>query len=834
MKKILSLVLVLSLVLGTFSFAFADGHLPEDVVGEDSEEAVATLMALGVVNGYPDGTYKPEKTVTRAEMAKLLVEAQGYGQLAAGSTASFSDAQGHWAESYIGFAASMNIVVGYPDGTFKPDATMTIDEAMTMVIRALGYTDASIKGTWPTNYKVKALDLELTDGLSALSGGAARGDVAMLLFNALEVNLVEVNSDDEAVKDEDRLFIDRIGKKVDMSEEENAADQIVQPEDVYGDDAWDTAIDMTPYLFHTLTYYLNADDEVAYVSEVQTNELAGTVVATTPGAITLDDDDDTEFDVAGAPLFLNGDEASVEADTLDVDQADVTVVYDEDDNDKVLGVVAWDYELKTNVNYSTRTPLALSRGSSKDLPAMENDDDDLVLDEENLTIEGDVDKLEDIDTDDLVYYYASEDESDEYPGKVKLLVVRDTFEGKYTKKVDSDTWVFGGEELDKSVDAVSSWTKTPTLGTEYKLVLDKNGDLYDIQEATDDTTVDEDYALFIKESDGVLVDEADVYIVDTMPKVRLFTAGGDDVLYEIDIADLEDETDDWTTDGAIELSDTAGNFKVQYVAGTTNIDVTVNINEEDLVEYTLNDDGQLDSIETFGQTYDTVGYDRDNMLLDDSYDVVDDTVIFSVQGASNWTDWTVEEETYLTDEETNDLEINFIVDTDDYFVKVIVVNDGGDQTDPDTVYAMITDYAEAYDEEQDEAVFEITALVDGEEVIYLTEDASAADADIYDPYVDNVDLAVLTFDDGLVEKVEKADDVDTDKMDFVVDEIEGMKLRSETDGKLYTITEDASVFLVDGTDVETVTFDDILSGDNVELYDKNSDGEFGVVVITIQ
>jgi len=834
MKKILSLVLVLSLVLGTFSFAFADGHLPEDVVGEDSEEAVATLMALGVVNGYPDGTYKPEKTVTRAEMAKLLVEAQGYGQLAAGSTASFSDAQGHWAESYIGFAASMNIVVGYPDGTFKPDATMTIDEAMTMVIRALGYTDASIKGTWPTNYKVKALDLELTDGLSALSGGAARGDVAMLLFNALEVNLVEVNSDDEAVKDEDRLFIDRIGKKVDMSEEENAADQIVQPEDVYGDDAWDTAIDMTPYLFHTLTYYLNADDEVAYVSEVQTNELAGTVVATTPGAITLDDDDDTEFDVAGAPLFLNGDEASVEADTLDVDQADVTVVYDEDDNDKVLGVVAWDYELKTNVNYSTRTPLALSRGSSKDLPAMENDDDDLVLDEENLTIEGDVDKLEDIDTDDLVYYYASEDESDEYPGKVKLLVVRDTFEGKYTKKVDSDTWVFGGEELDKSVDAVSSWTKTPTLGTEYKLVLDKNGDLYDIQEATDDTTVDEDYALFIKESDGVLVDEAGVYIVDTMPKVRLFTAGGDDVLYEIDIADLEDETDDWTTDGAIELSDTAGNFKVQYVAGTTNIDVTVNINEEDLVEYTLNDDGQLDSIETFGQTYDTVGYDRDNMLLDDSYDVVDDTVIFSVQGASNWTDWTVEEETYLTDEETNDLEINFIVDTDDYFVKVIVVNDGGDQTDPDTVYAMITDYAEAYDEEQDEAVFEITALVDGEEVIYLTEDASAADADIYDPYVDNVDLAVLTFDDGLVEKVEKADDVDTDKMDFVVDEIEGMKLRSETDGKLYTITEDASVFLVDGTDVETVTFDDILSGDNVELYDKNSDGEFGVVVITIQ
>ena len=161
MKKILSLVLVLSLVLGTFSFAFA--ATPEDVVGEDYQEAVETLMALGVVNGYPDGTYKPEKAVTRAEMTKLLVEAQGYGELAMGAKASFTDAQGHWAEAYIGFAASMDIVNGYPDGTFKPDAVMTMDEALTMVVRALGYTDDVLKGSWPTNYKVKALDLDVTD-----------------------------------------------------------------------------------------------------------------------------------------------------------------------------------------------------------------------------------------------------------------------------------------------------------------------------------------------------------------------------------------------------------------------------------------------------------------------------------------------------------------------------------------------------------------------------------------------------------------------------------------------------------------------------------------------
>src|SRR6056297_4323366 len=217
MKKILSLVLVLSLVLGTFSFAFADGHLPSDVVGEDSEKAVATLMALGVVDGYDDGTYKPEKAVTRAEMAKLLVEALGYGELAEGATTSFVDAQGHWAESYIGFAASMDLVLGYPDGTFKPDVVMSMDEAMTMVIRALGYTDEVLKGTWPTNYKVKALDLELTDGLSSLSGEGLRGNVAILLYNALDEKIVEVfkNSDGyvELKDSEVGNLIDKVGDK---------------------------------------------------------------------------------------------------------------------------------------------------------------------------------------------------------------------------------------------------------------------------------------------------------------------------------------------------------------------------------------------------------------------------------------------------------------------------------------------------------------------------------------------------------------------------------------------------------------------------------------------
>ena len=77
MRKVLSFVLVLALVLGSFSMAFGASY--SDMAGEDSSEAVAVLSALGVVSGYPDGTFGPDKIVTRGEMAKLIVSALGLG-----------------------------------------------------------------------------------------------------------------------------------------------------------------------------------------------------------------------------------------------------------------------------------------------------------------------------------------------------------------------------------------------------------------------------------------------------------------------------------------------------------------------------------------------------------------------------------------------------------------------------------------------------------------------------------------------------------------------------------------------------------------------------------
>ena len=76
MKKVLSLVLVLAMILGSFSMVFASQYSDVKDTAEYAE-AVSVLSGLGVVGGFPDGTFKPEEGVTRAQMATMIVNALG-------------------------------------------------------------------------------------------------------------------------------------------------------------------------------------------------------------------------------------------------------------------------------------------------------------------------------------------------------------------------------------------------------------------------------------------------------------------------------------------------------------------------------------------------------------------------------------------------------------------------------------------------------------------------------------------------------------------------------------------------------------------------------------
>lgn len=109
--------------------------MPSDLKGHWAQESVNNLIEQGVLNGYPDGTFRPDQSITRAELAKTLAVA--YGFQSSGVQDVFPDTQGHWAQDYIVALAHNEIITGYPNGSFKPEAPVTRAEMVTMLTRLL-------------------------------------------------------------------------------------------------------------------------------------------------------------------------------------------------------------------------------------------------------------------------------------------------------------------------------------------------------------------------------------------------------------------------------------------------------------------------------------------------------------------------------------------------------------------------------------------------------------------------------------------------------------------------------------------------------------------------
>jgi uncharacterized protein YjdB len=194
MKKSLALVLALVMVLSSFSFVSAADY--SDVEGTMYEEPVARLSKLEVLKGYPDGSFKPEGSITRAEFAAVAVRARGLAgvaEAAAGLPSGFVDVPAtHWAAGYVGTAGSMGIVNGIGNGMFAPNALVKYEEAVTMLVRALGYEyDAQTKGGYPFGYLIVAEEIGLLDDARGTQGTfASRGLVAQLTDNALEIPMM--------------------------------------------------------------------------------------------------------------------------------------------------------------------------------------------------------------------------------------------------------------------------------------------------------------------------------------------------------------------------------------------------------------------------------------------------------------------------------------------------------------------------------------------------------------------------------------------------------------------------------------------------------------------
>ena len=125
-----------------------------DVSADDwFNNAVSTLTNAGVLDGYEDGTFKPNGNITRAEFATITAR---FFEATYDGENLFPDIEGHWAQDYINEAANAGIVNGYEDGTFRPQQYITRAEAVTMVNRTIErHPDADHllddMITWPDN-----------------------------------------------------------------------------------------------------------------------------------------------------------------------------------------------------------------------------------------------------------------------------------------------------------------------------------------------------------------------------------------------------------------------------------------------------------------------------------------------------------------------------------------------------------------------------------------------------------------------------------------------------------------------------------------------------------
>ena len=191
-KRVFSLLLALVLTLSAAAIPASAAESFSDVTDKKTAQNVEVLRLLGVIEGNGAGQFNPSGLLTRAEFCKMVVVLMGKGSDAMRykTVTIFPDVRAtHWAAGYINLAVRQSepkLLAGLPDGTFQPDSYITYGQAVTILMRVLGFADKDSGGIWPDGY----INLAKSTGVSAgvnLTGSAniTRAQAAQLFVNVL-------------------------------------------------------------------------------------------------------------------------------------------------------------------------------------------------------------------------------------------------------------------------------------------------------------------------------------------------------------------------------------------------------------------------------------------------------------------------------------------------------------------------------------------------------------------------------------------------------------------------------------------------------------------------
>ena len=190
MKKILCGIVALIMLLATMIPASANNIT---LIAKDYEAtpAISVLKSLGIVIGDEKGNLNLDKDITRAEFSTILLRLMGVSNAANTQTATvFEDVpSSHWASGVINYCYNSKIILGYGDNKFGPDDELTFEQAVKMIVCALGYEEmATSKGTYPAGYLTVATDIGL---LENCDNSNARINIFTMCYNALDIPVME-------------------------------------------------------------------------------------------------------------------------------------------------------------------------------------------------------------------------------------------------------------------------------------------------------------------------------------------------------------------------------------------------------------------------------------------------------------------------------------------------------------------------------------------------------------------------------------------------------------------------------------------------------------------
>lgn len=218
-RRILSLILAVAMLLSVavMHISAADLVLTDIDASSVEGKAVNKLVSRGIINGYEDGTYRPNNSISRAEFCVVMVKFQGQQdyinpEALTGFEDLDTDENYAWARPYVAKAVDLGIINGFEDKTFRAADPVTYEQAIKMIVCALGYEKEGMKptiaGDWSSGYLAQAMKLRITSDTSIANKtrAATRGIVAILVANALDAerNDMDIPGLEDVLNDPDK------------------------------------------------------------------------------------------------------------------------------------------------------------------------------------------------------------------------------------------------------------------------------------------------------------------------------------------------------------------------------------------------------------------------------------------------------------------------------------------------------------------------------------------------------------------------------------------------------------------------------------------------------